>query len=83
MDTADAVLLSGNISKLSYLLSLSRAVVFNMKTNIYFAVGLVIVLLIGVLTENVIMSLGMLIHIASVILVTMNASRLLTYKGKT
>ncbi|MBP7018631.1 cation-translocating P-type ATPase [Candidatus Saccharibacteria bacterium] len=82
MDTADAVLLSGNISRLSYLLSLSRAVVFNMKTNIYFAVGLVIVLLIGVLTENVIMSLGMLIHIASVILVTMNASRLLTYKAK-
>jgi Cd2+/Zn2+-exporting ATPase len=83
MDTADAVLLSGNISKLSYLLSLSRAVVFNMKTNIYFAVGLVVVLIIGVLTENVIMSLGMLIHIASVILVTMNATRLLTYKGKT
>lgn len=76
MDTADVVLLSGNIAKLEYLLSLSQAVIRNMRTNIYFAVGLVIVLLIGVLTENIIMSLGMLIHIVSVILVIMNASRL-------
>ncbi len=82
MDTADVVLLSGNIVKLDYFLSLSQAVVRNMKTNIYFAVGLVTLLLIGVLTENVIMSLGMLIHVVSVILVIMNASRLIQFGGR-
>ena len=79
MEVADIVLLSGDVSKLSYALGLSRAVVRNMKTNIYFAVALVIILLIGVLTKNVIMSLGMLIHVISVLLVIMNASRLLRY----
>lgn len=79
MEVADIVLLSGDVSKLSYALGLSRAVVRNMKTNIYFAVSLVVILLIGVLTKNVIMSLGMLIHVVSVLLVIMNASRLLGY----
>lgn len=79
MEVADIVLTSGDISKLSYALGLSQAVVRNIKTNIYFAVGLVIVLLIGVLTKNVIMSLGMLIHVVSVLLVITNASRLLGY----
>lgn len=79
METADMVLLSGDITKLDYALSLSRATVRNMKANIYFAVSLVVLLLIGVLTKNVIMSFGMLIHVASVLLVIVNASRLLGY----
>ncbi|MFZ1243097.1 MAG: cation-translocating P-type ATPase [Candidatus Saccharimonas sp.] len=79
METADMVLLSGDITKLDYALSLSRATVRNMKANIYFAVSLVVLLLIGVLTKNVIMSFGMLIHVASVLLVIMSASRLLGY----
>ena len=79
METADMVLLAGDITKLDYALSLSQAIVRNMKTNIYFAVGLVVLLLIGVLTKNVIMSFGMLIHVASVLLVIMNATRLLRY----
>ncbi len=81
MEVADIVLHSGDVSKLSYALGLSRAVVRNMKTNIYFAVGLVVILLVGVLTKNVIMSLGMLVHVVSVLLVIMNASRLLGYNG--
>ena len=79
MEVADIVLLSGDISKLSYVLGLSRAVVRNIKANVYFAVSLVVVLLVGVLTKNVIMSFGMLIHVISVLLVIMNASRLLGY----
>ena len=79
METADMVLLSGDITKLDYALSLSRATVRNMKANIYFAVSLVVLLLIGVLTKNVIMSFGMLIHVASVLLVIMSASRFLGY----
>ncbi len=81
MEVADIVLLSGDISKLSYALGLSRAVMRNIKANIFFAVGLVVVLLVGVLTKNVIMSLGMLIHVVSVLLVIINASRLLRYNS--
>lgn len=82
MEVADIVLLSGDISKLSYALSLSRVTMRNVKANIYFAVGLVVVLLIGVLTKNIIMSFGMLLHVISVLLVIMNASRLLGYTSK-
>ena len=82
MEVADIVLLSGDVGTLSYALGLSRAIMRNIKTNIYFAVCLVVVLLIGVLTKNVIMSLGMFIHVVSVLLVIMNASRLLRYTYK-
>lgn len=79
METADIVLLSGDISRLDYALGLSRATVANMKQNIYFAVITVVLLLIGVLTNIVFLSSGMLIHVISVLLVILNALRLMRY----
>lgn len=81
METADLVLMSDSLSKLSYAFGLSRATVRNLKQNIYFAVFVVFALLIGVLTRNVFMALGMLIHEISVLLVIVNAVRLTRYKG--
>lgn len=80
MEVADIVLLSGDVSKLTYALKLSYAVMNNIRMNIYFAVGVVILLLIGVLTKNVIMSLGMFIHVISVLVVIINASSLLKHR---
>ncbi len=82
METADLVLMSAEIIKLSYAIGLSRATVINMKQNIYFAVSVVIILLIGVLAKLVFLSSGMLVHILSVLLVIVNAIRLLGYKEK-
>ncbi len=82
METADLVLMSDEIKKLSYAIGLSRATAVNMRQNIYFSVSVVIILLIGVLLKLVYISSGMLIHIMSVLLVIVNAIRLLDYKEK-
>lgn len=82
METADAVLMSADIHKLSYAVGLSRATVNNIRQNIGFALLVVGVLLAGVLFKAVNMSLGMLVHEGSVLLVTLNAIRLLGYGRK-
>ncbi|NLM44946.1 MAG: cation-translocating P-type ATPase, partial [Clostridiales bacterium] len=82
METADVVLMSAELNKLSYAIGLSRATVINMKQNIYFAIAVVILLIIGVLLKFVFLSSGMLIHELSVLLVIINAVRLLAYGEK-
>ena len=82
METADVVLMSADIGKLPYAVGLSRATVKNIRQNIAFALLVVAVLLVGVLVKTVNMSLGMLVHEGSVLLVILNAMRLLGY-GKT
>lgn len=83
IETADVVLMSDRLEKLSYALGLSHATMNNMKQNIYFAVAVVVTLLIGVLTRNVFMASGMLVHELSVLLVIINAIRLTRYKDVT
>lgn len=84
METADVVLMSAEIKKLCHAIGLSRATVNNMKQNIYFAILVAALLLAGVLVKTINLSFGMLIHELSVLLVIINAVRLLGYgdKGK-
>ena len=82
METADVVLMSAEIRKLSHAIGLSRATVNNMKQNIYFAILVAALLLAGVLVKTVNLSFGMLIHELSVLLVIINAVRLLGYGDK-
>lgn len=82
METADVVLMSDELGKLSHTIGLSRATVSNIKQNIYFAIIVAGSLLAGVLKKTVFMSSGMLIHEISVLLVTVNAIRLLAYRDK-
>jgi Cd2+/Zn2+-exporting ATPase len=82
METADMILMSDEIDKLSYAIGLSRATVRNMKQNIWFAVAVAVVLLIGVLAKVVFLASGMLVHILSVLIVIVNAIRLLKYQEK-
>lgn len=79
METADVVLMSAQIGKLSYAVGLSRATVRNMKQNIIFALLVAALLLAGVLIRSVNLSFGMLVHEVSVLLVIINAVRLLYY----
>lgn len=79
METADVVLMSDKLDKLAYAYDLSKATVRNMKQNMFFAVSVVFLLLIGVLTGNIFLASGMLIHEASVLLVIINAVRLVYY----
>lgn len=79
MEIADVVLMSAEVKNLSYAIGLSRATVRNMKQNIYFALFVAALLLAGVLVKTVNLSFGMLIHELSVLLVIINAVRLLGY----
>ena len=82
METADVVLMSDDIGKLSYAMGLSRATSNNVKQNVIFAIIIVIVLLAGVLLQEVNMSLGLLVLEGSVLLVILNAMRLMNYGRK-
>lgn len=81
IETADVVLMSDRLSNLPYALGLSRATMKNMRQNINFAVVVVLILLIGVLTGSVFMASGMLVHEFSVLAVIMNAVWLTRYRG--
>ena len=82
METADVILMTDRLDKLSYAYQLSKATVTNMKQNMFFAVGTVFLLLIGVLTNHVNLASGMFVHELSVLLVILNAIRLVRYKKK-
>lgn len=82
METADVVLMSAEVSKLSYAVGLSRATVSNMKQNIAFALIVAGLLIVGVMMKTVNLSFGMLVHELSVFLVIVNAVRLLGYGKK-
>lgn len=79
MQTADIILMSDKLDKLPYAIQLAKATTRNMKQNTYFALFTVVLLLIGVLTDKVHLASGMLIHEISVILVILNAVRLVRF----
>jgi len=79
METADVVLIGERIDKLIDAIKISKEVRLNMIENIGFALFVVLILMVGVLFNWVTMSIGMLIHELSVLIVLMNAIRLLRY----
>ncbi len=81
IETSDVVLMNSDFSRLPHALGLTKATANNMKQNILIAVGVVLLLLAGVLfSEWVSMSIGMLVHEASILVVILNGMRLLKYK---
>lgn len=79
METADIILMSDKLDKLPYAIKLAKATIRNMKQNTYFALITVALLLVGVLTDKIHLASGMLIHEISVILVIVNAVRLVRF----
>lgn len=82
METADVVLMADRLDQFAHAYTLAKATVRNMKQNTFFAVGIVLLLLIGVLLGKVFLATGMLIHELSVLAVILNAIRLIRYNGK-
>src|SRR5690606_31618700 len=78
---ADLVLLSSQIELLPRAISLSRATLRVMKQNIVFSLLVAALLLVGVLVKSVNLSFGMLVHEVSVLLVLLNALRLVRFRG--
>ncbi len=82
METADVVLMADDLDHFAHAYSLAKATVRNMKQNTLFAVSTVVLLLIGVLMQKVFLASGMLIHELSVLLVILNAVRLVKFNNK-
>lgn len=82
METADVVLMADKLMQFSHAYSLAKATIRNIKQNTFFAIATVCVLLAGVLTENVHLASGMFIHETSVLLVILNAMRLVSFKNE-
>lgn len=82
METSDVVIMSTHLHMLTHAVALSRATVRNMKQNILFAIFVAVTLLAGVLVRTVDLSIGMLVHELSVLLVIVNAVRLLRFGKK-
>ncbi|NLL52885.1 MAG: heavy metal translocating P-type ATPase [Peptococcaceae bacterium] len=81
IETSDIVLMNSDFSRLPHALGLTKATANNMRQNIVIAVGVVVVLLASVfLSEWMNMSIGMLAHEASILVVILNGMRLLGYK---
>lgn len=86
IDSSDVVLMKSDLSGVVRALTLARKTVRILRQNIAIAVGTVAALLAGLFAGYVHMSLGMLIHEASILLVIFNAMRLLIVpkpKGET
>ncbi len=79
METADVILMADDLNKLTHALKLAKVTTRNMKQNMFIAVGTVAILLAGVLTKNVNLASGMLLHELSVLVVILNAIRLVRY----
>ncbi|WP_404283958.1 heavy metal translocating P-type ATPase [Exiguobacterium aurantiacum] len=81
IETSDVVLMNSDFSRLPHALGLTKSTSRNMKQNITIAVGVVLVLLVSLLFgEWMNMSIGMLVHEASILVVILNGMRLLRYR---
>lgn len=80
VDISDVVLLNSDISKLPTAYSIARATVANTRENIGIAVATVVFLFIGLFAGFIYMASGMLAHEASILVVVVNALRLLSKK---
>src|SRR5690625_5214863 len=77
IETADIALMKDDLLRLPQAIGLARGTVAVMRQNIAIALVTVVALLVGVFAGGVTMAVGMLVHEASVLLVIVNAMRLL------
>ncbi|NET87796.1 MAG: heavy metal translocating P-type ATPase [Kamptonema sp. SIO1D9] len=77
LESADIVLMSANLEKLSHAIALGRRANRIIKQNITFALSFIFLLLVANLTGNINLPLGVIGHEGSTLLVTLNGLRLL------
>ena len=83
IETSDIVLMNSDFGLLPYAVGLTKSIARNMLQNILIAVGVVLVLLAAVFYSDWMnMSIGMLVHEGSILVVVLNGVRLLSYKLK-
>lgn len=81
LETADVVLMTDDVSKVSYSIGLSRKMRRIVKMNLAFSLAVIAVLATLTLTVGIPLPLGVVGHEGSTILVILNGLRLLGYGG--
>ncbi|MBF6979035.1 heavy metal translocating P-type ATPase [Aerococcaceae bacterium zg-BR22] len=83
IETSNVVLMNSDFHRIPHAIGLAKATRRNMIENIVIALLVVIVLLISVLSSSWMnMAIGMFVHEGSILVVILNAMRLLKYKSK-
>jgi Cd2+/Zn2+-exporting ATPase len=83
IETSDVVLMNSDFNRLPHALGLTKATANNMRQNIFIAVGVVLALLTSVFFSDWMnMSIGMLVHEVSILVVILNGMRLLRFRLK-
>ena len=82
IETADAALLTSRITDVAHLIALSRATMANIHQNVIFALGLKSVFLVTTVLGITGLWIAVLADTGATALVTLNALRLLRFKGK-
>ncbi len=81
VETADVAVMSGRLRRVADAIELSRRTNRVVRQNVAIALATVSALLAGVLVGEVMMAAGMLVHQLSVVVVVLNAVRLLRHRG--
>ncbi|MDD6720171.1 MAG: heavy metal translocating P-type ATPase [Lactobacillus porci] len=83
IETSNVVLMNGSFDRIPRALALAKATRRNMIENITIALVVVAVLLVSVLASSWMnMAIGMFVHEGSILVVILNAMRLLAYQSK-
>ncbi len=80
LETADIILMSDDLSKVSYVIGLSHRTRKTLTQNLVFAIGVIIVLVTAVLGVGIALPLSVIGHEGSTVLVSLNGLRLLRYE---
>lgn len=83
IETSNVVLMNGSFDRIPRALALAKATRRNMIENITIALAVVAILLVSVLASSWMnMAIGMFVHEGSILVVILNAMRLLSYRSK-
>jgi Cd2+/Zn2+-exporting ATPase len=83
LETADVVLMGDDLGKLSFAIGLSRASQRIIRQNMVIALGVIALLVIASLVGIIPLSVAVVLHEGSTIVVVLNALRLLTWRERT
>ncbi len=80
LETADVVLMADDLKKIPYLISLSHRTRRTLVANLGFALAMIIVMIVAILTRGIPLPLAVIGHEGSTVLVSLNGLRLLGYR---
>lgn len=80
LETADVALIGDDLGKMAFAVGLSRASRRIIQQNLAIALGVIALLIIGTLSGKVILSVAVVMHEGSTVLVALNALRLLAWR---